>query len=302
MEVKHWIVIMFLSAALAAITGALSAKAHAQTTAAGAVEPTTHEGKSMAEVNKQLNNPVGDLWALNLQFNRYYLQGEATDRTREQDLMNFQPVLPIHLTSEWNLITRPVFPYIFSSPDFEPGEGWDEKSGLGDIALVSLLSPAKVSSGVIWGAGPTFIFPTATNDALGQGKYQAGPAAVGLYMGKEWVFGTLAQQWWSFAGDNDRESTSQANIQYFIQYLFGDNWQIGMAPNILIDWKADQDNRFTVPVGLGIGKLVRIGPLPVKFTAEVDYMVVRPDEFGQEWGVRFQIIPVLPALFKDTLF
>jgi len=86
---------------------------------------------------------------LNFQFNRYYLQGDVTDRTREQDVLNFQPVLPIHLTKEWNLITRPVFPYIFSSPDFEPGEGWDEKSGLGDIALVSLLSPAKVTSGVI---------------------------------------------------------------------------------------------------------------------------------------------------------
>ena len=108
--------------------------------------------------------------------------------------------------------------------------------------------------------------------------------------------------WWSFAGDSDREGTSQANIQYFIQYLFGDNWQIGMAPNILIDWKADQENRFTVPVGLGIGKLVKIGPLPVKFTAEVDYMAIHPDEFGKHWGVRFQIIPVLQALFKDTLF
>jgi hypothetical protein len=53
---------------------------------------------------------------------------------------------------------------------------------------------------------------------------------------------------------------------------------------------------------LGIGKLVRIGPLPVKFTAEVGYMAIHPDEFGQHWGVRFQIIPVLSALFKDTLF
>jgi len=265
-------------------------------------EPAAPDHKSMADVAKQLNNPVADIWALNFQFNRYYLQGEATDKTREQDVMNFQPVLPIHLTKEWNLITRPVFPYLFSSPDFEPGEGWEDKSGLGDIALVSLLSPAKLSSGFIWGVGPTFIFPTATNDALGQGQYQAGPAAVGLYMGKEWVFGSLAQQWWSFAGDGDREATSQANIQYFIQYLFGNNWQIGMAPNILIDWKADQDNRFTVPVGLGIGKMVRIGRLPVKFTAEVDYMVVHPDDFGQQWDIRFQVIPVLPALIKDTLF
>jgi hypothetical protein len=75
-----------------------------------------------------------------------------------------------------------------------------------------------------------------------------------------------------------------------------------MAPNILIDWKADQDNRFTVSVGLGIGKLIKIGPLPVKFTVEADSMVVHPDDFGQHWGVRFQIIPVLPVLFGDTLF
>jgi len=209
----------------------MSSGAGAQATAPNVPEAAAQGQKSMGDVAKQLNNPVADLWALNFQFNRYYLQGEATDRTREQDVMNFQPVLPLHLTSEWNLITRPVFPYIFSSPDFEPGDGWDDKSGLGDIAVVSLLSPAKLSGGFIWGVGPTFLFPTATNDALGQGKYQAGPAAVGLYMGKEWVFGTLAQQWWSFAGDNDRESTSQANIQYFIQYLFGDNWQKGTCMN-----------------------------------------------------------------------
>ena len=265
-------------------------------------DDNNRQQSSTADVAKQLNNPVADIWALNFQFNRYYLQGKATDKTRKQDVMNFQPVLPIHLTREWNLITRPVFPFLFSSPDFQPGDGWDDTSGFGDIALVSLLSPADLSSGFIWGAGPTFIFPTASKDALGQGKYQTGPAAVGLYMGKSWIFGSLAQQWWSFAGDNDRKSTSQANIQYFIQYVFGKSWQIGMAPNILIDWKADREDRFTVPIGLGIGKTVRIGRLPVKFTAEVDYMVVRPDDFGQHWSARFQMIPVLPALIKNTLF
>jgi hypothetical protein len=292
-----WLLIFSLLALI------LPAAASAQTTGSPASETASKDQKSMEDVAKQLNNPVADLWSLNFQFNRYYLQGDVTDRTREQDVLNFQPVLPIHLTNEWNLITRPVIPFVFSTPDFEPGKGWDETSGLGDVAVFSLLSPAKLTSGIIWGAGPTFIFPTATNDALGQGKYQAGPAAVGLYIGKDWVFGTLAQQWWDFAGDNgNRPGTSQANIQYFIQYLFGDHWQIGMAPNILIDWKEDQENRFTVPVGLGIGKLVKIGPLPVKFTFEVDYMAIHPDDFGQHWGVRFQMIPVLPALFKDTLF
>ncbi len=70
-------------------------------------EPAAPDHKSMADVAKQLNNPVADIWALNFQFNRYYLQGEATDKTREQDVMNFQPVLPIHLTKEWSCPAKP---------------------------------------------------------------------------------------------------------------------------------------------------------------------------------------------------
>jgi hypothetical protein len=300
MRRQRWLLALLCVAI--ALSGGMSALA-AEPAGSGTAEPTGASQQSLENVSKQLNNPVADIWSLTFQFNRYYLNGKVTDRTREQDLLNFQPVLPVHLTEDWNLITRPVLPFIFNSPAFEPGKGWYNESGFGDVALLSLLSPAKLTSGLIWGVGPTFIFPTASDNTIGQGKYQAGPAAVGLYMGKEWIFGVLAQQWWSFAGDNgSRPGTNQANIQYFIQYLFGDHWQVGMAPNILIDWKADQGQRFTVPVGLGIGKLVKIGPLPVKLTLEGDYMVVNPDDFGQRYGVRFQIIPVLPALFKGTLF
>ena len=163
---RHPWLLIFLCLALI-----LPAAASAQTSGSSAPEPAVPGQKSIDDVAKQLNNPVADLWALDFQFNRYYLQGDVTDRTREQDVLNFQPVLPVHLTKEWNLITRPVIPFVFSTPDFEPGKGWDETSGLGDVAVVSLLSPAKLTSGIIWGAGPTFIFPTATNDTLGQGKY-----------------------------------------------------------------------------------------------------------------------------------
>lgn len=91
------------------------------------------------------------------------------------------------------------------------------------------------------------------------------------------------------------------NLQYFLQYILPDNWQVGMAPNITVNWKADGDNKLNLPIGLGVGKLFRFGKLPVKFTLEVDYSVVRPDDFSQRWLVRLQMIPVLPALFKDPL-
>jgi hypothetical protein len=263
---------------------------------------------SSEELNRQLNNPVSSVWSMVFQNNYTQLNSGSRDYPGWKEgedkwfyNLNFQPVLPLPLTRDWNLINRPVFP-IFAGRPVAESNGFDDADGLGDIALVSLLSPAKTSGGFLWGVGPTFIFPSATKDELGQEKWQAGPAAVGLYMGKEWIFGAFPQQWWSFAGNDDRRSTSQTNIQYFIWRLLPDQWQIGTAPNILIDWKADGDNKLTLPVGLGVGKLFKIGGLPIKFILEGQYAVIHPDDFGQGWNIRLTITPVLPSLIKDPIF
>jgi hypothetical protein len=263
---------------------------------------------SAEELNRQLNNPVSSVWSMVFQNNYTQLKNNfedvpGWDKGDEKWFysLNFQPVLPLPLTSEWNLINRPVFPIYAGRPILE-SDGFENADGLGDIALVSLLSPAKTPGSFLWGVGPTFIFPTASKDELGQEKWQAGPAAVGLYLGKEWIFGAFPQHWWSFAGNGDRQSTSQTNIQYFIWRLLPDQWQIGMAPNITIDWEADDDNKLTLPVGLGVGKLFKVGGLPIKFILEGQYAVISPDDFGQEWNIRFTVTPVLPSLIKDPIF
>jgi len=262
------------------------------------------ETASMNEVNRQLNNPVSSLWSLNFQNNFVISTGLPSDRERWAYNLNFQPVLPLHLTENWNLISRPVLP-VLAGVDVPQVSGrqleWIEKSGFGDMALVSLLSP-NTSGGFIWGVGPTFIFPTASHDALGQGKWQIGPAAVALYLGKDWVLGVLGQQWFSYAGDSSRPSVSQANFQYFIWRILPGHWQVGLAPNVTVNWKADGNNQLNFPIGLGVGKLVKFGKLPVKFELELDYSVVKPDDFSQRWLVRLQVIPVLPSLIKDPLF
>ncbi len=209
--------------------------------------------------------------------------------------------MPLPLTREWNLINRPVFP-IFADRPVLKTDGFDEVDGLGDIGLVSLLSPAKTAGSFLWGLGPSFIFPTASKDELGQEKWQAGAGAVGLHLGKEWIFGAFPQHWWSVAGNSDRKSTSQTNIQYFIWRLLPGQWQIGTAPNILVDWKADDGNKLTLPVGLGVGKLFKIGGLPIKLILEGQYAVIHPDDFGQEWNIRFTVTPVLPSLVKIPIF
>jgi len=268
--------------------------------------------QSAQELARQLNNPVSDVWSLTFQYNHSLLKGFPADGTEDQDVLNFQPALPLHMTEKWNLILRPVVPFIFNhpvlSPQIDPNTNeiyadFNDESGLGDIALVTLISPAKLDSRFLWGIGPTFTFPTASKDELGQEKWQAGPAAVGLWMGKEWILGVFPQHWWSFAGNDDRKSTNFTNIQYFIWRMLPGEWQIGMSPNITMNWEAEKnDNRFTVPVGLGVGKLVKLGKLPVKIQLQGQYSVIHPDDYGQRWNFQLQVTPVIPNLIKDVLF
>jgi len=261
-----------------------------------------NRGESLAEVGAQLANPVSSVWSIVFQNNFTFLEGDPSDKTRFLYNLNFQPVLPIPLTQNWNLITRPVFPFIFGQPVLNMGSEFDSRSGLGDIAMVNLLSPNK-PSGFLWGIGPTWIFPTATNDNLGQEKWQLGPAAVGLYLSKEWIFGAFPQQWWSFAGNEDRPDTSQMNIQYFVWRLLPGAWQVGTGgPNVTINWKADDDNKVNLPIGLGVAKTVRLGKLPVKFQLEGSYSVVHPDILSERWNIRFTVTPVIPRLISNAIF
>jgi hypothetical protein len=147
-------------------------------------ESEPDEAAETHELNKQLNNPVSSIWSLNFQSNFQFFEGRLTDEPRWQYNLNFQPVLPLHLTESWNLITRPIFPVFAGVDTPDPARGtFDEHSGFGDMSVTSFLSPAK-TSGFLWGVGPSFIFPTASSDALGAGKWQIGPAALGLYMGR----------------------------------------------------------------------------------------------------------------------
>lgn len=272
----------------------------------GEASTTTHstpsaEQQNLEEVNRQLSNPISSVWSLTFQFNNFFLDGFPSDKTRVQNVLNFQPVIPLHLTENWNLISRPIFPFIFSSPVFTPGEGFDYKGGFGDMAFFSLLSPAK-SGNWLLGIGPTFIFPTASKEALGQGKFQIGPAAIIGFLNKEWLIGVLPQQWWSVAGDDSRLDTSQANIQYFILRFLPKAWSVGMSPNVLIDWKADDDNKATFPIGASIGKTVKVGKLPINFGIQGQWMAWHPDDFGQRWNIQLTIKPVIPSLIPGTLF
>ncbi len=270
-----------------------------------AAEPSPAEKTGSAEeLNKQLTNPVSSLWSISFQQNNYRLDmGPGRDRAWNSNL-NFQPVLPVSLTSDWNLITRPVVTVFNSVPYPDPNTRTVERTtGFGDTVLMEMLSPSpKIAGNWLLGLGPTFIFPTASSDYTGQGKYQVGPAAVAGYLSKNWILGVFVQNWTSFSGDHDRPDTNQMNLQPIASYFLPGGWSIGYSGNVLANWEAGGGDVWTVPLGLGVAKVVKLGPLPVKIGLAGQYMVEHPNVGGQEWNVQLTLTPVLPKLIRGNLF
>lgn len=204
-------------------------------------------------------------------------------------MLNIQPVIPINLARNWNLITRTIAPVIYQ-PDVTSRSGGE--FGLGDINLTLFLSPAK-SGKLIWGIGPIVSLPTATDKTLGTDKWAAGPSVVLLTMPGPWVLGVLANNIWSFAGDNDRPDVNQLLLQYFINYNFEGGWYLTSAPINTANWEADNDNRWTIPIGGGGGKVFRVGKQPLNFQTQAFYNVEKPD-LGPEWSLRVQLQFLFP--------
>jgi hypothetical protein len=278
--------------------------------AANASEPTTTsggktQGRSMEELNKELSNPVTSIWSISFQQNNYLLKIDGKIDHWNSNL-NFQPVLPVALTKNWILITRPVVTVLNSTPHPNPHNPLELKctSGFGDTIFMEMLAPTpKLMGNWLLGIGPTLIFPTASSDYTGQGKWQVGPAVVLGYLSKKWIVGAFVQNWTSFEGSGNRADTNQMNLQPFASYFFSGGWGIGYSGNILANWKADSaGDVWTVPIGIGVSKVLKLGPLPVKLGLSVQYMIHHPDNFGQQWNIQLGVTPVIPNLIKGTIF
>lgn len=262
--------------------------------------------ESVDELSKQLLNPVSSLWSIAFQQNNFLVDPGRHEDLRWNSNLNFQPVMPVAINEDWNLITRPVITAFNSVP--HPRENvtpldWTRSQTFGDSVLMELVSPSPKQAGQwLLGAGPTFIFPTANSKWTGQGKYQAGPAGLVGYLAEKWILGSLVQQWYSFSGaGGSRASTSQMNLQPFASLFLEDGWSVGYSGNILANWKADGGNVWTVPLGIGVGKVQKFGKLPIRIQLAIQYLVVRPDEFGQKWNFQLSFVPVLPKLIKGNL-
>lgn len=284
-----------------------------------------NDPRVMAAISEAMDNPISELMAVWNQYDAIQTHFPRTPIYDERDLWThryqFMPTIPVPLGERWNWVSRldlsvvsvPLKSEVGRFFQYDPGNNlhpdgtlpadldpFGRTTGLGDIAYVGLVGPKHLpkvgDSKLFLAAGPAMIFPTASEDILGQGKWQAGPAVAAGLLTEHWRLGVFPQQWWSFAGDDRRRSVSQMNLQYFLYYAPTPEWEIGMSPNVFVNWNAPSGNQVTFPVGLGVHRLFNIGQLPISVGIEFSYSVIHPSDLpGSRWAIRFTLMPLLPA-------
>jgi len=292
-------------------------------------EPAPTDEESLAALAQQTNNPIGAAWLLITQNDTTLIGGDAIDGVKTANVTKFQPVISFSiLDDKWNFVVRPVLQLSSMPIDKDVGKlfgvspnniaadpdlvdiatsPFGRTTGLGDSVLLTIAGPAT-DSGWVFAGGISQILPTATEDVLGQGKYQIGPAGLILRLGNDYGkfnlesfnFGALPQHWWSVAGDSDRSETSQTDIQYILNWKATPTQLIGMTPNISIDWKADGGffDKAAIPVGIGTIGMFKIGRLPVRWGVEAQYYLTGGDDIRREANFRVFFAPIIPNLFK----
>ena len=251
-----------------------------------AAQETKPEGGG--DLLSKVQNPVSSMYSLPLKFSADFGADDGSAY-----IMNINPVIPVTV-GDWNFINRALIPALASVDGFIEGlpsipEGERDSSGrttgIGDINYSLFISPAD-AQGVIWGVGPSIMFPTASDDQLGSGKWSAGPTGVLLFQPKWGTYGGLVRQLWSFAGDDDRSHVNQFLIEPFVNYNLPGGWYLITDPIITANWNADSSDRWTIPLGGGVGKLFKIGEQPINSRLEAYYNVEKPDG-APDWQMVF---------------
>lgn len=244
-----------------------------------------------AELAKKLQNPVASLISVPIQNNWDFGIGQANAM---KYTANIQPVVPITLNKDWNLIIRTILPVIYAEAvtdnPLAPASARESHSGLGDTTQSFFLSPKAPVCGWVLGAGPVGYYPTATEDALGGGKWGAGPTIVALQQSHGFTYGVLANQIWSFAGQQDRQNINSTFVQPFLSFTTKKYTTFSVNTESTYDWQSDQ---WTVPLNFAVQQLLKIGKQPIALQVGYRYYADRPSG-GPDWGLRFTITFLFP--------
>jgi hypothetical protein len=240
-----------------------------------------------AEIAKQLANPAASLISIPFQHNFDCCFGPE-DAFRYQ--LNIQPVIPFSLGSDWSVITRTIVPVVFLEA---PSVFLNDEFGLSDTQQSFFFTPGPTFAGVTWALGPILLYPTATEDSLGSGKFGAGPTGLILRQHAGWTYGVLANHVWSFADVDDAhpDDVSTTFVQPFINYTLPDTTAFVVNAETSYDWESEE---WTVPINAGVSRIFKFGSRPVSLGIQGRYYAVSPSG-GPEWGARFTSTFLFPS-------
>jgi hypothetical protein len=236
---------------------------------------------------KQLANPVAALISVPIQAN--YDEDFGIDDEGAVLRINVQPVIPFSIGQDWNLISRTILPVLNFDDVPLPGSS---EFGLGDTVQSLFFSPkAPTASGWIWGAGPAFLIPTATDEVLGSEKWGIGPTGVVLRQSGSWTYGALANHIESFAGTSRRADVSATFIQPFLTYITPTQTTFGLNTESTYDWET---NKWSTPINFNVYQMLKFGEQLVQIGGGVRYWVTAPDAGPEDWGLRLQFVLLFP--------
>lgn len=239
------------------------------------------------DLAKQLANPVASLISVPFQLN--YVQRIGAADTGSRFALNIQPVIPFSISDDWNLISRTIVPVV-SQDNVFAGSG--SQFGLGDTIQSLFFSPkAPTQSGLIWGVGPVFLIPTATDDRLGTGKWGVGPTGVLLKQNGPWTIGVLGNHIWSVAGDEARSDVNSTFMQPFASYTTPTNWTFSLQTESSYNWETEE---WSVPINAIASKLTRFGDQPVSLSAGLRYWAESPTGGPEGFGFRLGATYLFP--------
>lgn len=249
--------------------------------------PLVAHAQNADQLAKQLSNPIASLTSVPMQFN--FDDGIGPDGDGTRTWVNVQPVIPVSISEDWNMISRTIVPITYQN-DIYPGAG--SQFGLGDTTQSLFFSPkALTKGGWTWGVGPAFLIPTATDDLLGTGKWGAGPTFIALRQTPSgWTYGALVNQIWSFAGDSNRANVNSLYLQPFVAKGLGKGRTVTVDLESTYDWDGDH---WTVPMNLTYSWISRIGHQLVSYQIGGRYYFDTPTG-GPDWGLRFTFVLLYP--------